>query len=71
MLEETISYKMIQLEQQIVKGKRCLFVHDIKVNQESHLKLEIANEIIVKASINTGLCYDVTELCRKCSELER
>ena len=51
---------MIQLEQQIVKGKRCLFVHDIKVNQESHLKLEIANEIFVKASINTGLCYDVT-----------
>ena len=62
---------MTQLEQQIVKGKRSLFVEDIKVNQESHLKLDIGNEIIVKASINTGLCYDVTEMCRKCSELEQ
>ena len=62
---------MTQLEQQIVRGERSLFVDDIKVNQESHLKLEIVHEIIVKASINTGLCYDVTEMCRKCSVLER
>ena len=33
--------------------------------QESHQKLEVANEIIVKASMDTGACYGV----KKCAEI--
>ena len=42
-----------------------LFVDDLKVYQENHQKLEVVNEIIVKASMDTGACYGV----KKCAEI--
>ena len=41
-------------------GTHSLFVDDLKVYQENHEKLVIANEIIVHArAMNTGACYGV------------
>ena len=48
-----------------VKRTHSLFVDDLKVYQENHQKLEIVNEIIVKASMDTGACYGV----KKCAEI--
>ena len=42
-----------------------LFVDDLKVYQENHETLVIANEIIVHASHDTGASYGV----RKCTEI--
>ena len=42
-----------------------LFIDDLKVYQENHAKLEIANETIVQASLDTGACYGV----KKCAEI--
>ena len=41
------------------------FIDDLKVYQESHQNLEVANEIIVKASMDTCACYGV----KKCAEV--
>ena len=38
---------------------------DLKIYQENHQKLEIVNEMIVKASMDTGACYGV----KKCAEV--
>ena len=38
---------------------------DLKIYQESHQKLEIVSEMIVKASMDTGACYGV----KKCAEV--
>ena len=48
-----------------VKRPHSLFVDDLKVYQENHQKLEVVNEIIVKASMDTGTCYGV----KKCVEI--
>ena len=48
-----------------VKRTHSLFIDGLKVYQENHKKLEIVNEIIVKASMDTGACYGVT----KCAEV--
>ena len=42
-----------------------LFIDDLKVYQENHQKLEIANETILKASMDTGACYGL----KKCVEI--
>ena len=52
-------------EQAKEMSKEHPFIDDLKVNQESHKKLEVANEIIVKASMDTGACYGV----KKCTEV--
>ena len=51
-------------------GRRCmrthsLFIDYVKLYQENHQKLEIANETIVKASMDKGACYGV----KKCAEI--
>ena len=48
-----------------VKRTHSLLVDDLKIYQENHLKLEIVNEMIVKASMDTGACYGV----KKCAEI--
>ena len=42
-----------------VKRTYSLFVDDLKIFQESHQKIEVGNEMIVKASMDTGACYRV------------
>jgi hypothetical protein len=42
-----------------------MFIYDLKVCQENNQKLEVANETIVKASVDTGACYGV----KKCAEI--
>ena len=47
------------------KKVHALFIGYLNVYQESHQKLEIANETIVKASMDTGSCCGV----KKCAEI--
>ena len=42
-----------------------LYIDDLKVYQENHQKLVIANETIVKTSMDKGVCYGV----KKCAEI--
>ncbi|CAB4015299.1 Hypothetical predicted protein [Paramuricea clavata] len=67
MLEETDGYKMGQPGETDLKKTHCLFIDfidDLKVYQKNHRKLEIANEMIAKASMDTGACYGM----KKCAE---
>ena len=48
-----------------MKRTHSLFIDDLKTYQENQQKLEIANETIVKASMDTGACYGVN----KCTEI--
>ena len=45
-----------------VKREHSLFVDDPKIYQENHQNFEIVNEIIVKASMDTGACYGVKKV---------
>ena len=65
LLEETDGYRMGAAGERNIKRTHSLFIDDLKVYQESHQKLEVANEIIVKASMDTGACYGV----KKCAEV--
>lgn len=65
LLEDTDGYMMEQERERDVKRTHSLFVDDLKVYQECHQKLEVANEIIIKVSMNTGACYGV----KKCAEI--
>ena len=47
------------------KRTHSLFINDLKEYREHHNSLETVNEIIVKASHDTGACYGVT----KCAEV--
>ena len=59
LIEETDAYSNGLRDKERVKRTYSLVIDDIKINQESHQKLEVANEIIVKASMDTGACYGV------------
>ena len=65
LFEETDGYKMGQKDEERVKRTHSLFIDDLKTYQENLQKLEIANEMIVKASVDTGACYGV----KKCAEI--
>ena len=65
LLEETDGYKMGQKDDERVKRTHSLFIDDLKTYQENQQKLEIANETIVKASMDTGACYGV----KMCAEI--
>ena len=65
LLEESDGYKMGQKDEERVKRTHSLFIDDLKTYQENQQKLEIANETIVKASMDTGACYGV----KKCAEI--
>ena len=55
--EETDGYTMGQRDKERVKRTHSLFTDDLKTYQESHRKLEVVNEMIVKGSMDTGACY--------------
>ena len=57
LMEKTDGYMMGQEGERGVKRTHSLFVDDLKVYQENHKKVEVVNEIIVKASMDTGACY--------------
>lgn len=65
MLRETKGYRMGPSGNREVVRTHSLFVDDLKVYQENHERLAIANEIIVQASHDTGACYGV----KKCAEI--
>ena len=65
MLEETDGYKMGQPGERDLTRTHSFFIDDLKVYQENQQKLEIVNEMIVKASMDTGACYGV----KKCAEV--
>ena len=41
-----------------MKITNSFFISDLKVYKESHEKLELLNQILVKSSMHTGTCYD-------------
>ena len=65
LIEETDGYTMGRRDEERVKRTHSLFIDDLKIYQESHRKLEFLNEMIVKASMDTGACYGV----KKCAEI--
>ena len=65
LIQETDVYNMGERGGERVKRTHSLFVNDLKICQESHQRLEIVNEMIVKASMDTGACYRV----KKCAEI--
>jgi hypothetical protein len=67
-LEETDGYKMGQPGERDLKKTfktHSLFIDVLKVYQKNHQNLEIANEMIVNASMDTGAYYGV----KKCAEV--
>ena len=64
LIEEADGYTMRQRDEERVKRTHSLF-DDLKIYQESHQKLESLNEMIVKASMDTGACCEV----KKCAEI--
>ena len=62
MLEETDGYKMGQPEERDLTRTHSFFINDLKVYQENQQKLEIVNEMIVKASMDNRTCYCVKKL---------
>ena len=65
LIKETDGYTVGRRDEERVKITHSLFIDDLKVYQESHRKLEVANETIVKAGMDTGACYEV----KKCPEI--
>ena len=64
-LEGTEGYRMGPPGNREVIRTHILFIDDLKVYQVNHAKLEVANETIVQASLDTGACYGV----KKCAEI--
>ncbi len=54
LLAETKGYEMGTPGQRQTKTTHSFFIDDLKVYQENHQRLAIANEMIVKASMDTG-----------------
>ena len=48
-----------------------LFIDDLKVYKQDHHKLQVATEIIVKASIGAGACSGLKSVQKLCTMLER
>ena len=65
LIEETDRYTMGQRHKERVKRTHSLFTDNLKIYQESHPKLEVVNEMIVKASMDTGVGYGI----KKCAEI--
>ena len=65
LLEGTEGYRMAPLGNREVIRIHSLFIDDLKVYQENHARLKVANETIVQASLDTGAFYGV----KKCAEI--
>ena len=56
LIEDTDEYIMGRRDEERVKRTHSLFIDDLKIYQESHRKLEVVNEMIVKISMDTEAC---------------
>ena len=65
LLEGPEGYRMGPPGNREVIRTHSLFIDDLKVYQENHARLEVVNETIVQASLDTGACYGV----KKCAEI--
>ena len=54
LMEETTEYRMGPSRERLTKRTHSLFIDDLKTYQEGHKQMEVANEIIMKASDDTG-----------------
>ena len=61
LIEDTDGYTIGRRDKERVKTTHSLLIDDLKIYQESHLKLEVVIEIIVKASMGYGV--------KKCAEI--
>ena len=59
LLDETEGYKLGQPGRKSIKRTHSMFIDDLQVYKENHQKLHIANEMLVKASMDTRACYGV------------
>ena len=65
LLQQSKGYRMGRTGSRDVSRTHSLFADDLKVYQESHEILRDVNEVIVRASHDTGACYGVF----KCAEV--
>ena len=65
LIEESDCYKKGQKGEERVKKMHSLLLDDLKIQQESHQKLKIVNDLILKASMDIGECYGV----KKCAKM--
>ena len=65
LIEGSDRYKMGKGGEREVKRTHMLFKDDLQIYQENYQKLQIANDMIVKASMDTGAYYGV----KKCAEI--
>ena len=63
LIRETEGYKMGRPGMRDVKRTHSLFIDDLKVYQRNKAELEVINDTIVQASLDTGACYGV----KKCA----
>ena len=61
LIEETDGCKMGRRDEEKVKRTHGLLIDNLKIYEVSHRKLEVVNEIIMKASMDTGACDGVTK----------
>ena len=52
LIEDTDGYMMRKNDETIVKRTHSLFADDLNIYPENHQKLEVVNEMIVKASMD-------------------
>ena len=65
LIEQSDEYMMGPPGSRNLKRTHSVFIDDLKVYQQSHEKLKMVNENIVKASQDTVACYKV----KKCAEI--
>ena len=65
LLRKTREYRIEMPGRRTVKRTHSFFIDDLKVYQENYNSLEAINEMILKASHDTGAFYWVT----KCAEI--
>lgn len=65
LLEDSEGYLMGPPGSRLLKKTHSLFIDDLKIYQHNHEKLKVVNDMIVKASLDTGACYGV----KKCAEI--
>ena len=64
LIEEADGHTIGRTGEEKVKRTHSLFMDNLQIYQESHENFEVVNEMIMKASMNTGACYGV----KKCAE---
>ena len=66
LLNESRGYRMGPPGQRLVKRTHSLFIDDLKTYQESHELLCAVNEMLVKASKDTGPAMESTSVQKSC-----